>query len=300
MKDRSLHWSLDKSLLSDIMLLIFGSFLEAFAYAAFCQPSQIVPGGVYGLTIAINHVTKGFLGFADGLPIGTTALFFNVPLFLLAWRKLGLSSAGKTVATFLMISFFSDLIGKLMGDIRLAEGDTLLSSFYGGAILGVGVFCVFKAGGTSAGTDVLGRIFTHKNNFKLSSMIIIIDSVVVLIGLLAFRDWTVPLYSWLTIVIYGQIINVFMPENPLRAVFIISSKSTELRELIVNKLHMSATYLHGKGMYSNENKDVIFMIVERKDVRKLKQHILQEDPSAFISTTSAARDSLAQLSEKVG
>ncbi|MDY6121890.1 MAG: YitT family protein [Porphyromonas sp.] len=285
------------ALLADIVLLVVGSFLEAFAYAAFCLPNQIVPGGIYGLTIAINHLTKGVLGFADGFPIGVTALFFNVPLFMLAWKKLGLSSAGKTLATFLMISLFSDLISNFMADTHLAQGDTLLSAFYGGGILGLGVFLVFKAGGTSAGTDILGRVLTVRRNVKLSTMIIVIDSCIVLVGLLVFRDWTVPLYSWITIVVYGQILNVFMPENPQRAVFIISSKPHRLRDLIVNQLGLSATYLHGKGMYSGVDKEVIFMLVERKDYRRLQQCIQAEDPEAFITTTSAARDVLAQLTK---
>ncbi|MFC4665856.1 YitT family protein [Falsiporphyromonas endometrii] len=283
----------DNKVMMTALLLIVGSFLEAFAYAAFCAPNQIVPGGVYGLTIAINHVTKGLWGFQDGLPIGTTALFFNVPLFLLAWKKLGLKSGGKTIATFLMIAFFSDLISRYLGDselIKSVQKDQLLGAFYGGAILGIGVFMVFKAGGTSAGTDVLARVITKGTNMKLSNMIIVIDSTVVLVGLLAFKDWMVPLYSWLTIIVYGQVVGLLSPENPKRAVFIVAKDPRSLKDTINTKLGMRATYLHGEGMYAGVNREVIFMIVERKDVAKLKKAVLAIDPTAFISTTNAAQD----------
>lgn len=283
----------DNKVMMTALLLIVGSFLEAFAYAAFCAPNQIVPGGVYGLTIAINHVTKGLWGFQDGLPIGTTALFFNVPLFLLAWKKLGLKSGGKTIATFLMIAFFSDLISRYLGDselIKSVQKDQLLGAFYGGAILGIGVFMVFKAGGTSAGTDVLARVITKGTNMKLSNMIIVIDSTVVLVGLLAFKDWMVPLYSWLTIIVYGQVVGLLSPENPKRAVFIVAKDPRSLKDTINTKLGMRATYLHGEGMYAGVDREVIFMIVERKDVAKLKKAVLAIDPTAFISTTNAAQD----------
>lgn len=288
-------------LLMTATLLIVGSFLEAFAYAAFCAPNQIVPGGVYGLTIAINHVTKGWLGFQDGFPIGTTALFFNVPLFLLAWKKLGLRSGGKTIATFLLIALFSDIISKFLGDsafIKSAQQDPLLGAFYGGAILGIGVFMVFKAGGTSAGTDVLARIITKGNNIKLANMIIVIDSTVVIVGLLAFGDWMVPLYSWLTIIVYGQVVGLLSPENPKRAVFIVSKNPRALKETINGRLGMRATYLHGEGMYAGVEREVIFMVVERKDVQKLKNAILEEDPEAFISTTMAAQDQMVKALKK--
>ncbi len=288
------HANLSKSKpFSDTLFIVIGSILQAVAYSVFIAPANIVPGGVYGITIAINHLTKGLFSFApNGLPIGTTALFFNIPLLLLALKKLGLSSAGKTIATFILISFFTDLISTLMKDVGLIGGDRLLSAFYGGAILGVGVFCIFKAGSTSAGTDVLSRVIAQGKNFKLSDTIIVIDSLVVLFGLIAFGDWTVPLYSWLTIIVYGQIVNFLQPENPKKAVFIVSPKTEEIKTELLKMPDVRGTIFKGKGMYLGEERDIIFSIVERKKLPKLKDSIKGIDPAAFISTMDASHDTI--------
>lgn len=277
--------------MQDFLYILFGSFLEALAYSAFIAPANIVPGGVYGITIALNHLTKGLFSFApDGLPIGTMALFFNVPLLLLAIRKLGLGSGPKTVLTFVLISLFTDAIGTFLGGRELVPGDKILASFYGGAILGLGVYFVFQAGSTSAGTDVLGRVIAKGSNIKLSNAIIIIDSIVVLFGLLVFRDLSVPLYSWLTIFVYGQVVSFLQPENPKKAVFIVSPKLDELKGLLIDKLNLRGTYMHGKGMYKGEEREIIFTIVERKSLPKVKNGVWEIDPMAFISTMDASSE----------
>ncbi|MDO4695368.1 YitT family protein [Porphyromonas sp.] len=275
----------------DITYIIIGAFLQAFAYSVFIAPANIVPGGIYGTTIVLNHITKGIFSFApDGLPIGITALFFNVPLLFLAIRKLGLSSGPKTILTFVLIAVFTDFIGWLMGDTTLVANDKFLSAFYGGAILGLGVMCVFKAGSTSAGTDVLARVLAKGTNIKVSTMIMTVDSIVVLFGLLALKDWSVPLYSWLTIFIYGKVVDILQPENPNKAVFIVSPKKESIREIIINKLDMGGTFLHGQGMYNGEQRDIIFTITDRKKINALKREVREIDPNAFISSMDASKD----------
>lgn len=282
----------------DAIYILLGALFQAIGYSIFIAPANIVPGGVYGITIALNHLTKGMFSFApEGFPIGITALFFNVPLLLLALKKLGISSAGKTVATFLLISLFTDFISSMTKDMGLIGNDRLLSAFYGGAIIGVGVYLIFKAGSTSAGTDVLSRVIASGRNFKLSDTIIVIDSIVVVFGLIAFGDWTVPLYSWLTIIVYGQVVNFLQPENPKRAVFIVSSKIDEIKEALVHKLGVRGTLIKGRGMYMDEEREIIFTIVERKKLPILKDCVKSVDYSAFISTMDASHDMINQPSK---
>jgi uncharacterized membrane-anchored protein YitT (DUF2179 family) len=281
-----------KQTVGDYSLIIVGAFLQALSYVVFLAPYKIVPGGVYGISIVIHYVTKGmFSFFPDGLPMGITALCFNVPLLLLAMKKLGLSSGPKTVVTFLLISVFTDSLSFLLGDTPLVENDRFIACFYGGAILGMGVTCVFRARSTSAGTDVLARVLAQNTNIKVSNMIIMLDSAVVLLGLLVFRDWAVPLYSWFTIFVYGKVVEMFQTENPNRAVFIVSQKTQEIKELIVDKMGMRGTFLHGKGMYEGKEKEIIFTIAERKDLPRLKNEIKAIDSMAFVSTMHASKDS---------
>ena len=127
-----------KQYLTDYSLIVVGAFLQALSYVLFIAPYKIVPGGVYGISIVVHHVTKGLLPFLpDGFPMGVTALCFNIPFMILAAKKIGLSSGPKTVVTFLLISIFTDSLSYFVGE-PLVENDPFLAAFYGGAILGAG------------------------------------------------------------------------------------------------------------------------------------------------------------------
>ena len=281
-----------KKNVADYTLIVIGAFLQALSYSLFLAPYKIVPGGVYGISIVLHHVTQGLFSFMpEGLPMGATGLCFNVPLLLLAMKKLGLASGPKTIVTFVLISIFTDSFSYLFANQPLVENDSFIACFYGGAILGLGVTCVFRAQSTSAGTDVLARVIALNSNLKVSNMIIVIDSTVVMLGLLVFQDWAVPLYSWFAIFVFGKVVEMFQTENPNRAVFIVSQKTQEVKELIVGKMGMRGTFLHGRGMYEGKEKEIIFTIAERKDLPRLKDEVKEIDPNAFISTMHASKDS---------
>jgi uncharacterized membrane-anchored protein YitT (DUF2179 family) len=277
---------------ADYSLIVAGAFLQALSYVLFLSPYRIVPGGVYGISIVLHHVTGGvFSIFPDGLPMGGVALCFNIPLMILAMKKIGLASGPKTIVTFLLISVFTDALSYLAGPEPLVENDRFIACFYGGAILGMGVTCIFRAQSTSAGSDVLARVIADGSNLKVSNMLILLDSAVVLLGLFVFRDWAVPLYSWFTIFVYGKVVEMFQAENPSRAVFIVSKKTQEIKELIVDKMGMRGTFLHGRGMFEGKEKEIIFTIAERKDLPRIKNEVKAIDPQAFVSTMHASKDS---------
>lgn len=275
----------------DYSLIVAGAFLQAFSYVLFLAPYKIIPGGVYGISIVLHYVTQDMFSFMpDGLPMGVTALCFNIPLMLLAMKKIGLGSGAKTIVTFLLVSIFVDALTLLVGTEQLVANDRFIAGFYGGVILGIGVTLIFRAQSTSAGTDVVARLIANNTNLKVSNMIIVVDSCIVLLGLIAFNDYAVPLYSWFTIFVYGKIVEMMQVENPNRAVFIVSKKPMELKSVIVEKLGLRGTFIHGKGMYEGREKEIIFTIVERRDLPRLKDEVKGVDPEAFVSSMHASRD----------
>ncbi len=284
-----------QGLIKDFALIIIGTLLVAIGYALFLAPYNVVPGGVYGLGIILNQLTKGLWGFENGLPIGAIALCFNIPLFLLVVHNMGRIPAIKTILTFLLIAGFTDLINYYTSAMPLVEDERLLSACYGGAILGVGVYLVFLAGASCAGTDTLAQVLAKKTNIRVSRFIMLIDSFVVLLGLLALHDWKVPLYSWLAIFIYGKVVDALQPVNPHKAVFIISNNPSEIRDALVNKMGVRGTFLHGRGMYYGKEREVIFIIIQRKNLQNLKKIVLEIDDNAFITTADASNDARRQL-----
>lgn len=281
-----------KQVLTDAALILFGSFFLAVGYSLFLTPAHISPGGVYGLAMVLRELAKTL--FSLDLGVGTIALFFNIPLFLLAMHGLGKWSAVKTVVTFLLVALFSDLIELWAAGKPLVE-EPILCSFYGGAILGISVWMIFQAQSTCAGTDTLARVLSRMFNTKVGTLIMIIDSLIVLLGLWVFEDWKVPLYSWIAIFIYSKVVEALQPQNPHKSVFIISDRMEELREQLVGRMGVRGTFLHGKGMYTGQEREVLFIIIQRKNFQPLKNLVLELDPKAFITTADASNDTLPIL-----
>jgi len=269
-------------LFSDVLSIVCGALLQAVSYVLFVAPYKIVPGGIYGITIVLNNITKGVFSFApDGLPMGIMALFFNIPLMIIAARKLGLQSGGKTVLAFVLIAVFTDLIDKLSGGVPVVKDDALLSCFYGGVILGLGVFLVIRAGGTCAGTDVVARLLSKRFNYRLSSMVIIVDSAIVVLGLLAFNDWTVPLYSWIVIFVYGKVIDTLQVVNPNNLMMIVADNIDQMRDFILYEVKRGGTVVDAKGMYTYADKKVIFVVVSKREADAIEARIKSFDENAF-------------------
>ena len=279
-----------KRLVRDYFLIVVGSAIAAAAYSFFCAPHSIVPGGVYGITIVLNAISKGwFAAFPDGLPIGTMALFFNIPLWLAAYRFLGHHYGLKTVVTFVATAVFTDLYTSFQADGPLIDTDNdLLAAIYGGAVLGIGVSLIFKAKGTSAGTDVLAKIIAKYTHNNVGIYITIVDSVVVLLGLIALRSWEIPLYSWITIFVYGRVVDTIMEGvRTEKAVLIITDKPMEMRDAVLFTMHRGGTFLQGKGLYSGDEKHIIYTVLPKTQIGTLREVVNQVDPNAFLTVLPA-------------
>ncbi|MDR2556359.1 MAG: YitT family protein, partial [Bacteroidales bacterium] len=208
---------------------------------------------------------------------------------------LGSTYGPKTVVTFVATALFTDFFtflysGGVTGgaEKQLVAGDTLLASIYGGVLVGVGVAFIFKARATSAGTDVLARITGKLYGRQVGTLIIIIDSCIVFLGLVAFRSWEVPLYSWITIFVYGRVVDAIMDGGRTeKAIIIISEKPSEISDAILHTLGRGGTFLNGSGMYSGASKKIIYTVVHRPQIETLKAVVLQIDPGAFISVLPA-------------
>lgn len=272
--------------------IILGAFIAAVAYVFFITPYKIIPGGVYGLSIIIHYKTIGlFSAFPAGIPIGTMSLLFNIPLLILATKAFEVKYIGRTIATFVSTAIFVDVLTWLSSYFHigaLVQEDILLSCIYGSAILAFGVALILKARGTSAGTDVLAKILSKKTNVSVGYTIIIVDSLIVLLGLIAFGDLKIPMYSLFTVLVYGKMVDVFMQGlNFDKAVFIISDKTEEISQQIIHTLHRGGTIFYGKGMYNGKQKEVIYTVIDAKKTMKLREFVHQIDPKAFITILDA-------------
>jgi uncharacterized membrane-anchored protein YitT (DUF2179 family) len=217
---------------------------------------------------------------------------------------LGAGSLPKTITVFVSTAVFVDVLTLFHGYEQLVLGDSLLASIYGGVMIGIGVALIFRAKATNAGTDVVAKITTKYARIPIGTSIIMVDSVVVLIGLIAFGDWAVPLYSLITIFVYGKVVDLLQEGlSTDRAVFIISDKSKEMSDAIFQKLNRGSTFFHGKTTFKGEEREILYAVVNSRQIPKLREIIHEIDPPAVITIVPANEilgKGFKALNEKIG
>lgn len=276
-------------------LLIGGAFVLALGYSCFMAPYKIVPGGIYGITIVLQHKW--------GFPIGMAALCFNLPLSLLGLKVLGSDFGVKTFICFILVAVFSDSIPAIlltmMGEpiptdpmvaldpFRLGD-EVLLACIFGGVVMGTGVGMILKTRASSGGTDVLSNILHKWTHRPLGQLQMSVDSCIVIFGFLMFQDWKVPMYSWLSIFLMGKTIDmILLGFNNEKSFFIISDKVEEIRTYILNDLHRGGSILPIQGMYNRVEKEMIMTMINRRQMATLQQAIYKIDPNAFVTIFDA-------------
>lgn len=277
------------------ILIILGSFILAAGFVFFITPYKIVPGGVYGISIVLHYLF--------GTPVGLMALLFDIPLTIIGIKVLGPRFGMKTVTGFVFTAFFVDLLTYFWGFDPLVEGDALLSSIFGGVVVGFGLGLIFRSKATSGGSDIIAMIIAKYTKMPIGQLMIWVDSTIVLLGLAVFQDWKIPLYSWIVIFITGKVIDIVIEGiNYDKALFIVSDKPEIIRDKIINDLNRGGTYLSGNGMFNNSEKKVIFTVVNRREVAMLQSFIHQIDPKAFLTvmdTSEILGEGFKSLDEKV-
>jgi uncharacterized membrane-anchored protein YitT (DUF2179 family) len=264
----------------DAALIVIGTFSLAVGMVFFIAPYKFVPGGVYGISIVIHHLL--------GTPIGLVSLCMDIPLLLAGIKVLGNKFGIKTFVGIVLTAVFVDTLGRIWGNNPLVEGDALLSGIFGGVLVGLGLGLVFRAKATSGGTDIVAMILSKYTRLPLGQSLIYVDSAIVLIGLVAFRDWKIPLYSWLIIFITGKVIDTVVEGYSVnKVVMIISDKHEEIREKIIFNMERGGTYLKAQGMYEGTDKKVIYTNISRRELPVLLAYIRDIDPAAFVSVIDA-------------
>lgn len=281
--------SLSKIIISWMGVLI-GSLLIAVAYVLFNTPYNITPGGVYGLAIVINN-------FLPDVMIGTIGLVLDIPLLIISFIIFGRGSGMKTIAAALILPLIMNLLTMLVGGtdpLLILSGkinltnDLLLASIFGGVLTGVGLGIIVKCKATSGGTDVVGMIMTKYLKMPFSKSMLIVESCVIISGLVVFGDWKLPLYSLISLFITSKVIDMIIEGTSTdKLLFIISDKHEEIKEHILNDLERGGTYLKASGMYTKTDKMVIFVVISRKQLPIIKDVIKEIDETAFLTIVNA-------------
>ena len=266
-----------KKWVGEIILIAVGCIIMAVGTSLFLLPNKLSSGGFAGISTILYYLFN--------FPLGTTILILNIPLFIMAFIRVGKEVTFKGIIGTVILSFFIDLFEK----IEPLTLDKFLACIYGGICIGIGTAIVLKAHASTGGTDMLSYVIrSYRSHFRTGNLIVIIDTIIVFFNVIVFKEIEIGLYSAIAIYIMGKMIDiVFEGVNFTKSMFIVSNKYKEISKEIGEKLERGSTAIYAKGMYTKEKKMMLWCVGSRNEVAQIRKIAKDIDPQSFIVISNA-------------
>lgn len=255
----------------DILIIIFGSFIFAIGVNYFAIPNRLSEGGVIGLTIVAYYL----FGWSPGI----VNLIINSALLAVGYKLFNKRTTWYTVVSIVFSSFFLHFTTQFGVDY----GDTLLAALFAGLFIGVGIGMMFRVGGTSGGSSILARLANQYLGWGIGKGMLIID-VAVIVGSIFIIGQEKAMYTLISVYVGAKLID-FVVEgvNERSAVLIISNHPKKVLEQITNSMSRGLTILEGRGGYTGNDKDVLYLVINSQEIVHLKSIMQTIDPDAYIT-----------------
>jgi len=260
----------------DYILILVGVVMQAVSLRLFMVPANLASGGVSGISQLIYHFT--------GWPIGLMVFIGNIPLFLIGWRLLGgRRFAIRTLVAVVAYSFFADALLWLPFFPKAGiTTDLVLNSLYGAVVSGIGYGLVYRAQGTSGGSDILARILNRWRGISMTQSYLITDTLIILAAGFVF-GWSKALYAIIVLYVSGLVADSTLEgAGTVRTALIVSNEAEQVSQRILREMERGVTILEGAGGYTGEARPVLYCVVTRSEVQQLKTIVHEADPKAFM------------------
>lgn len=299
----------DRTWWREMLTIVFGCLMCAAGFVFFINPYNIVPGGVYGMGIVLHNIFPT-------IQVGTFGYMFDIPLLTIAIILFGKQFGGRTLFAAAITPGLMNILSSMVyptkealqsldaelllgGAINLSD-HLMLACILGGTVIGAGLGLVVRSNATTGGTDIIAMILNRYLHVPFSRGVLIADSFVVLTGLIVIGfgvgtegneadGWLLSLYSLICIFVASRVIDYVIDGASYdKLLFIIGNTHSEpLREYIINDMERGGTYIKSSGMYSNDEKEMIFLVVSRREVAQVQRKIREIDPTLFLVVTDA-------------
>ncbi len=259
-----------------IIMVIIGAIIMALGLEQFLVPNKILDGGIVGISIIASHLF--------GIPLGVFIFMLNIPFFFIGYKQIGKTFALSTALGITVLSFATIMLHP----VAAFTDDLLLSTVFGGVILGTGVGIVIRYGGSLDGTEIMAILFNRKLPFSVGEIIMFFNILIFIVAGFVF-NWEQTMYSMLAYFIAYKTINIVIEGlEESKAIYIISDEYEEIGSAIMNRLGRGVTFLNGAGGYTGDPKNVIFTVVTRLEESKLISIVEEKDPTAFLAIGNIA------------
>jgi uncharacterized membrane-anchored protein YitT (DUF2179 family) len=257
--------------LNKYIVMFIGATLAAIALEEFLVPNNIIDGGIVGISIIASYVTK--------LPLGLFIFFLNVPFLFIGYKQIGKTFVLSTLFSITVLS-----IGvSVFNPVPRVTHDILLAAVFGGVILGIGVGLVIRSGASMDGTEIVAIVLDKRTGFSIGEVVMFFN-LFILSSAGFFFGWNKAMYSLIAYFIAFKTIDITVEGlDETKEAMIVSEKPEEIAEVLMARLGRGVTYLEGKGGYSGEHKYVLYSVISRLEVAKLKAIIDENDENALVT-----------------
>lgn len=271
-----------RSAVFDYLLILIGTGLMAFSIQCIYDPINLVTGGFTGLAIIIKAVTEKI--WEGGIPLWFTNTILNIPVFLAGFRIKGKHFVWRTFIGTMLLSVWLYILPA----IDLTQSDYTLAAVFGGVIYGCGIGLILLAKTTTGGTDMVATLIQHyMRHYSIVQIMLLLDGLIILIGLFVFGIRT-ALYAVVSIFIASKVSDGLMEGFKFsKAAYIITEQYELVAQRILEELDRGVTGLQAKGMYSGDEKCMLYCVVSKKEIVMVKELVAEVDPRAFVIVNDA-------------
>lgn len=267
--------------LKNILVILSGSFLYSLGINYFAIANHLAEGGFTGISILLHYL----FGWSTGLVL----LILNIPLFLIGFRILGQRTFFYTIIGVGAVTLFLDLTKSWQHPMP----DHLLAGLFTGVLIGIGLGIIFRIGGTTGGADIIARILNQYLGISIGQFLFLFD-LCILAATAFIVGLNTAMYTLVAVYVSAKIVD-FVVEgiNLSKAVTIISEQANQIAHSITTKMMRGVTIMHGKGAFTGNKKNILYVVIAPNELPRLKQLVLKSDPHAFI-VVHDARDVLGE------
>lgn len=259
------------AILKKYLLLLLGAILYGVGLETFLVPNNIIDGGVVGISIMASYLTD--------VPLGFLLVILNIPFFYLGYKQIGQTFSISTIFSILAMSVVMSFCEPIPG----VTEDYFLATIFGGIITGAGVGLIIRNGGSLDGTEIVAIIMDKKSSFSVGEVVMFFNLFI--LGAAGFIfGWDKAMYSLIAYFIISKMIDVTIKGlDESYAVMIVSDENDDIADALMHRLGRGVTFLHGQGAYTGASKKVLYCVVTRLEVGKLKDIALEKDETAFVT-----------------
>lgn len=261
--------------IQQILGILLGTAIFSFGFVHFNMQNGLGEGGFSGLTL--------ILYFTLNWDPALMNLILNIPMFILGWRLLGRKEFFYSIIGIVAVSVFLKIFQLYEIDLNLQD-DLLLASLFAGVFVGIGLGIIFRSGGTTGGVDIIARLVQKYVGWSMGKTMFIFDACVITLSWITFLGEKQMMYTLVAVYVGARVIDMVQEgAYSAKGVLIISKNPEEIAEYITTKMERGITVFHGYGHFTKQSKDVLYCVVSRNELFRLKSMIRHFDPDAFIN-----------------